>query len=250
MSYLFATEHPDYSDLASGRVFYSLSGHPAFPIRLASETFQRCQAIRTRNGQTGRVVLYDPCCGAGYLISVLGYLHMPQIRAAIGSDINVEAVTLAGRNLGLLQPAGLSRRMAEIEDMIRRYGKESHRAALHSCAILQERICRMQAEYPLATSAFQADTFDGSALVEHLAGVQADIVLTDVPYGLHSEWQAENRVDAPKAMLDALRGVLAPGGLVAVASDKHQKITGGRFRRVEHFQVGKRKVTIMKLDES
>lgn len=246
MTYLFTTEHPDYSDLASGRVFYSLSGHPAFPIRLASEIFQRCLAIRARYGRAGRVVLYDPCCGAGYLVSVLSYLRWPQIWAAIGSDINAEAVSLAGRNLGLLQAGGLNRRMAEIAEMIRLYGKESHREALQSCHILQERVCRMAEDFPLVTGAFQADTFDGKALVEHLAGVQADIALTDVPYGLHSEWQAENRVEPAHAMLDALRGVLAPGGLVAVASDKHQKVAHERFQQVARFQVGKRRVTILK----
>ena len=50
MQYLYATERPDYSDLASGRVFYSLPGHPAFPIRLASEIFQRCLAFRRAAG--------------------------------------------------------------------------------------------------------------------------------------------------------------------------------------------------------
>ena len=50
MQYKFAKEQPDYSDLASGRVFYSLPGHPAFPVRLASEVFQRCLAHREDAG--------------------------------------------------------------------------------------------------------------------------------------------------------------------------------------------------------
>ena len=42
MEYKFASERTNYTDLASGNVFYSLPGHPAFPVRLASEIYQRC----------------------------------------------------------------------------------------------------------------------------------------------------------------------------------------------------------------
>ncbi len=44
MPYQFAVDRPNYSDLASGRVLYSVPGHHAFPVRLASEIFQRCLA--------------------------------------------------------------------------------------------------------------------------------------------------------------------------------------------------------------
>ena len=70
MQYQFATERPDYSDLASGRVLYSMPGHPAFPIRLGSEILQRCLALRRAAGYSSPVVLYDPCCGTGYLVTV------------------------------------------------------------------------------------------------------------------------------------------------------------------------------------
>ena len=42
MQYRYAREQTDFSDFSSGRVFYSLPGHPAFPVRLAGEIFQRC----------------------------------------------------------------------------------------------------------------------------------------------------------------------------------------------------------------
>ena len=46
MQYKYVQEQSDYTDLSSGRVFYSLPGHPAFPAGLASEIFQRFVAIR------------------------------------------------------------------------------------------------------------------------------------------------------------------------------------------------------------
>lgn len=59
MPYRFATERRDYSDYASGKVFYALPGCPAFPVRLASEIFQRCLEIRAAEDATQPCVLYD-----------------------------------------------------------------------------------------------------------------------------------------------------------------------------------------------
>src|SRR5215211_5646025 len=131
MQYKYETEPQDYSDLASGRVLYSVSGHPAFPVRLASEIFQRCIAQRETIYQTSTpCTLYDPCCGAAYHLSVLGYLHGKHIREIIASDIDDKAVDLARRNLGLLSVAGLDQRIHEITTMIEQYDKDSHRDAL------------------------------------------------------------------------------------------------------------------------
>jgi 23S rRNA (guanine2535-N1)-methyltransferase len=58
MQYKYEKTMLDYSDLASGRVFYSLPGHPAFPIRLASEIFQRCLASRATVYKNTTPVLY------------------------------------------------------------------------------------------------------------------------------------------------------------------------------------------------
>src|SRR5512134_399203 len=103
MQYKYEKTQIDYSDLASGRVFYSLPGHPAFPVRLASEIFQRCVAHRKSIYAVSEpCTLYDPCCGAAYHLSVLGYLHGEHIRKIIASDVDEKAIDLANRNLGLL----------------------------------------------------------------------------------------------------------------------------------------------------
>ena len=130
MEYKFATEHSNYADLASGNVFYSLPGHPAFPVRLASEIYQRCQALRG-NGSLP-CTIYDPCCGAAYHLSTISYLHWDSICRVICSDIDEKAVQVAERNLGLLTPDGMERRSREISAMIRLYDKESHKGALES----------------------------------------------------------------------------------------------------------------------
>src|SRR5512136_1763817 len=112
MEYRYAIERANYADLASGNVFYSLPDHPAFPVRLASEIYQRCLASRGQGESP--CTIYDPCCGAAYHLSVIAYLHWDTICRVICSDIDEKAVQLAERNLGLLTPAGMERRGREI----------------------------------------------------------------------------------------------------------------------------------------
>ena len=248
MPYQYAQERPDYSDLASGRVFYGLPGNPAFPIRLASEVLQRCLAIRAAAGSSEPVTLYDPCCGAAYHLSVLGYLHGPALRAIVASDVDDRAVDFARRNLALLSVEGLDRRIAELDEMHQRYGKESHAAAQSSARSLRQRLVELSAQHSIQIRAFQADALDRQALAAHLQGLEVGVVFTDVPYGQHSQWQGPHaRAQSPAwAMLDALQAVLLPTSLVAVVSDKQQKVVHDGYRRVQRFQIGKRQIVILR----
>ena len=250
MPYRFATERPDYSDLASGRVFYNLPGYPAFPIRLADEIFQRCLAIRKTNHLIEPCTIYDPCCGAAYHLSVLAYLHWKSLREIIGSDVNTDAVRMAQKNLVLLRSTGMNQRVNEISEMLQLYGKASHQGALASAHRLQDRITTLAASHPIKTRTFQANALDQAQLQENLKGVAADIVFADVPYGQHTQWQrptSAGELQNPLwQMLDALSGVLLPTSIVAIAYDKGQKASHERYQRLEQFQVGKRRIVILK----
>ncbi len=250
MQYKYVKEQLDYSDLASGRVFYSMSGHPAFPVRLASEIFQRCIASRKAiyNNSTP-CTLYDPCCGAAYHLSVLAYLHREHIREVIGSDIDEKAVALASQNLGLLSVAGLDKRIGEISKMFELYNKDSHKDALASGYILKDRISASAQEYPLITKVFQASATDSQTMIKNVKTKSVDIVFTDIPYGQHSHWRGLNSneaVDPLELMLNALRDILSTSSVVAIVSDKQQKVSHKDFQRVEQFQIGKRRVVILK----
>lgn len=248
MEYKYEKVDKDYSDLASGRVFYSLAGHPAFPIRLASEIFQRCLAHREKiYGATNPCTLYDPCCGAAYHLSILAYLHRKHLREIIASDIDEKAVILAERNLGLLSVVGLDRRIREITTMIGQYDKDSHKDALKSAHLLRDRIAAFDKENPLTTTVIQSNAADRQTMLKHVQLQSVDIVFTDVPYGQHSQWQDSDAISNPIwSMLDVLTEVLSPSSIVAVASDKGQKVSHERYQRLEHFQIGKRRVAILR----
>jgi 23S rRNA (guanine2535-N1)-methyltransferase len=243
MAYRFATERQDYSDYASGRVFYSSPGQPVFPVRLASEIFQRCRAI---GGRERPCVLYDPCCGSAYHLSTLAYLHGDDIAEIIGSDINEQVLAVAERNLSLLTLVGLDRRIMAIREMAVAYGKVSHQEAIASAE--KFRVLLLSQNRQIGTRLFAADATDSQTLYQKL-DKKVDIVITDVPYGWHSAWQGETvgqGMTPVQQMLEALRPVLTESGVVAVAADRQQKIQHEAYRRVERFQVGKRQVVLLR----
>jgi 23S rRNA G2445 N2-methylase RlmL len=248
MPYRFATEQEDYTDYASGRVFYNAPGAPAFPVRLARELFLRGLAVRRRLGLTAPVVLYDPCCGSAYHLTALGHLHAEQIDAVLASDIDARLLAVAERNLSLLTPAGLARRQAELDELFQRYGKESHAAALASAQRLLERVNDQVRTHPVRTRLFCADATDAAALHLQLGGATPDLVIADVPYGQHSAWQGAHAAETESPlwwMLGALRPQLAATTVVAIAADKAQRIEHAGYRRLERFQLGKRQIALL-----
>jgi len=248
VAYRFATEAADHSDLASGRVIHGLPGHPAFPVRLADEVLRRCLALRESDAPC---TIYDPCCGAAYHLAVMDFLHRPSIRGIVASDVDPAVLGTAERNLALLGVDGMDARIRELEELRARHGKDSHREALESARRLRARVAT-SASGPLATRVFRANALDGNALQRELAGAEVDLVFADVPYGWSSRWEAAEGTapgaDAPPALwslLDALRGVVSPATIVAIASDKAQKAAHEGYRRLERFQVGRRRIVFL-----
>jgi len=247
MQYKYVKEQLDYSDLASGRVFHSLPGHPAFPVRLASEIFQRCMASReTIYKNTTRCVLYDPCCGAAYHLSVLAYLHRELIQEVIGSDVDEKAVDLAKRNLELVGITGLDNRIVEISEMSEWYGKASHKDALRSAQNLRTNSLALSQKYPVRTRVFRANATESKEIFHNIRAKSVDIAFTDVPYGQHSYWYRAEVIDPVHAMLNGLMNVLSKSSIVAITSNKQQKVLHDKYQRIEQFQVGKRRVVILK----
>lgn len=231
-------ENRNFEDLASGRVIVHRAGYPNFPVRLAQEIFCRClHHLEHPDG----VCLYDPCCGGGYLLTVLGFLNFETIKTIIASDISEDAVRLAGENLSLLEEDGLRRRMRQIDHSLSLYHKDSHTEALHSAANLLEILT--SSSHEIERKVFQADILSNSPLGSR--DFKADIIFTDVPYGNLVEWQSGSRDTVN--LLDQLLPVAKEETVVAICSDKSQKFQSGHFRRVEKQAIGKRLFQIFRL---
>lgn len=250
MSYRFALENQDYSAYAGGHFFVGAPGHPALPVRLISEIFQRALALRRGLGQDGPVSLYDPCCGSAYHLAVLAFLHWQEIAAISASDIDADALSIAARNLALLTSGGVAERNAELAELHARFGKESHRAALESGRGFARRLEQRYRLHSIPTHLFPADATDPEAIAAGLQGRPVDLLLADVPYGRQVEWQQKTAVSTDAtpllSFLNALLPVLTPVTVVAIVSDKGQKAEHPALRRVERFSVGRRQIILFR----
>ena len=129
--------------------------------------------------------------------------------------------------------------------MLHLYHKESHQGALESLSRLQDQVNQLTTVRPIQTRIFRTDATDAASLQEGLRDTYIDMVITDIPYGQHSEWEQTRASDPVWAMLEALLSFLSPKSILVVASDKQQKIAHEKYQRLEKFQIGKRQVVFL-----
>jgi 23S rRNA G2445 N2-methylase RlmL len=233
--YRFAVQARSYQDFASGRVIRSAPGQAAFPVRLASEMLEQAWALDPPDG--GRV-LYDPCCGAGHLLTSLGLLHAGRLSTVIGSDVDERALALAAANLRLLEPLGLAEREQQLASLCDRFGKPAHQEALASVrALAAER-----GDRSLTARCFRADARDEGQIAAGLGTSSPGVVLVDVPYGRLSSW-SDTGEGALGRLLGALAVVVRPGAVVALATGKQEKVAHPRFSRARQMRAGLRRIT-------
>ena len=242
MEYRHASDE-SRAHFASGRVLYNAKGAAPFPVRLADEIAQRCFALLETRGQPGPYTIYDPCCGSGYLLTVIGLLHGPRIRAVLASDIDEAMLDAARRNLSLLTEPGMRARTEQLRALYAKYGKPSHREALASAAVLEGYRSRGAIH---AIEVFPADITAGAPdAVRERAFRPVHIVIADLPYGNLTGWRCEGG-DPAGRMLDSLLPLIQPGAsVVALIADKSLKLRHGGYRRLELLNAGKRRIALL-----
>ncbi len=235
MQYRFC-ENESFEDLSSGRVMIHRSGYTNFPVRLSQEIFGRCLSYLTdKDGLT----VYDPCCGGGYLLSVIGFLNPANVSLLIGSDINEKAIDLAKENLALLSIEGMEKRRRHLSSLYEIHGKQSYLDAIESAGRLSNRISKDI----ISTRTFISDVsnYDYASL-----DFKANVVITDVPYGQLVSWH-DSESPHIDSLLSNIRPILHADAIVAICSDKSQKITSHQYERLEKQSIGKRKFEIFRL---
>lgn len=239
MAYRYATERADHTDLASGHVLRSAPGHPGFPARLASELFQRALA----HLDADPVGLWDPCCGSGHLLAVLGVLHRDRLAHVHASDVDSEAVRIAARNLDLLTAKGMAQRERELRAQAAEFGRPSFVDRADAAQRLAARLRAHGGDLP--HSACEGDAFAPSPPQSRV-----DLVLTDVPYGNLAHWAgAYPAEDEVPELLRALSAVL-PGRTVLAVTARTRKLGLPRgTRALERVRVGNRAAVLVRADD-
>lgn len=238
MNYKYCSDE-NFEDFASGRVIINKHGCSNFPVRLAQEIYCRCLNYLDNAND---ICIYDPCCGGGYLLTILGFLNSDSLKSIICSDVDEEVLKTARQNLKLLSISGLEERLKHLQSLYTQFKKNSHMEAITSA----EKLINMLRKYEIYpdTAVFQADVTNIESL--KYKNFKADIVFTDVPYGSLVSWRG-NTDNAINNLLDSMIPVLKPTSVVAICSDKQQKITSAKYIRLEKQQIGKRKFEIVKL---
>lgn len=234
-------ENDNFEDFACGRVIKHKPGFTNFPVRLAQEIFLRCLRYLEKKDN---LTIYDPCCGGGYLLTVLGFLNFDTITSIYGSDINLDAVDHTKENLELLTISGMERRINSIENLYQEYQKASHQEALDSANKLKT---LLKPNVTIHTNIFVNNILNIDNVSKQK--FKADIVITDVPYGNMVSWNGnEKTVDLQVSLLNHLIPILNIGSIIAICSDKKQKFSSEQFKRLEKQLIGKRKFEIFRFE--
>jgi tRNA G10 N-methylase Trm11 len=212
------------------------SKNPNFPVRLAGEIF--CQCLEYIN-KTGNLCVYDPCCGSGYLLTVLGFLFNEKIGTIYCSDVEKESVDFAQTNLSLLSINGLEKRKKNLVDLIKQYNKQSHIDALNSLKNISKYI-----KHEIKIDTFIADILSKNSLENKK--FCADIIITDVPYGNLITWS--DKINDPiNILLNTLISIINENTIISIIHSKNQTINNSQYIRIKKFKIGHRTVEIIKL---
>lgn len=225
-------------------VLVSAPGRPTLPVRPTVELLGRARA----HLPPGPVTVWDPCCGAGATLTVLGLL-CAGITRLVGTDADPAPLDLARRNLTLLDDGGLAARAAELDDLARRHGKPSYAGAAAAARSLRPR------STPTWTVT-AADAFDPAATAAALDGpapgsTPPGVVLADLPHGRQTSWSrgagpgAGPGADPVAAFLTAVAAAVPPA-TVLVAVDRARSVALPPGTRVlERLRIGHRAAVLL-----
>lgn len=232
-------KNQSFEFLSPGSVLYGQYGIPNFPVKLAYEIFNRAtHYLDTKKNLT----LYDPCCGGAYMLTTIALLQQSLISSIYASDINVDVLKTATNNLSLLTNQGLQQRKKEVTSLFQKYSKESHLRSLslfdHFYKLIDNNTETIQSKV------FEQDVLNPSKSQESF---QADIIITDVPYGNLVSWSGEHGIDT---LLDNMSDHINAKTIICIVHDRHQKRTNQSYARLEKFKAGKRIVELLRPDVS
>lgn len=234
------TKNDNYEDYSSGRVLYGVTGSTNFPVRLASEIFQRAKYFLTEQGFNSPYTICDPFCGAAYSLTVLGLLHGKEIKSIYASDSDRNILEVANKNLSLLTFKGLDARTKELNALFDSYQKSSHKEALKSVTKLAKHILN----YEIPVQSYLYNILEETKPPFDLSSV--DLIMTDIPYGKLTRWQGtKGNINPTQQFLDNIHNYISTKALVVISMNKKQEANYLGYSKIKSFQIGTRKVLFL-----
>ncbi|TCK19921.1 rRNA methyltransferase [Pseudonocardia endophytica] len=213
-------------------VLVSAPGRPTLPVRLTLELFGR--ALSFVGDGTGPVTVWDPCCGAGTTLAVLGLCRGSVLSGLLGSDVDPSPLDLARRNLALLDPGGLDGRARDLDALAARHGKASYTGAASAV--------RGLGGAPVSHEVAVADATDPAATAPLVARHRPHVVIADLPHGIRTSWSGSD--DAASELVTALAAVLTPDAVIAMAGLGRKLVLPSGTRALDRLRVGHRAAAI------
>lgn len=185
-----------------------------------------------------RARLWDPCCGSGYLVTVLGLLHRDLLTHVRASDVDPDAVAIAARNLELLTAEGLAERERELRRSALDFGRVAYVERAEAARDLAAGLAATGGDLPHESAV--ADVF---TLTEP---VDADLVVTDVPYGEMTRWEGDIPQDPVHGLLSSMGRVLPERSVVVVTARTRRVRLPEGVRALERVKVGNRSAVLVR----
>ena len=185
-----------------------------------------------------RARLWDPCCGSGYLVTVLGLLHRDLLTHVRASDVDPDAVAIAARNLELLTAEGLAERERELRRSALDFGRVAYVERAEAARDLAAGLAATGGDLPHESAV--ADVF---TLTEP---VDADLVVTDVPYGEMTRWEGDIPQDPVHGLLSSMGRVLPERSVVVVTARTRRVQLPEGVRALERVKVGNRSAVLVR----
>ncbi|MGN1346639.1 MAG: hypothetical protein ACI4V1_07615 [Eubacteriales bacterium] len=231
------TEKEDFSFLASGNVIKHFSGMPCFPVRPGLELFERAYHLIEKE----KITVYDPCCGSGFSLTVLGMVKQKKIDSLYGSDIDAACLEAASCNLAMLTREGL---LSARDKVLRNENiTELRREQLNDSVA---RLLPSLVNPAMRTGIFRQDILQASPVLPE----RADYVFADIPYGRMTEWKTESEMeteeDPIQRFLAHIAPVMADHGVLVICGAKDLRLRTELFRKTEKIRLGKRLIYFLR----